>query len=204
LKASLEAGELGWPGALRLHRWTPRGAERWGTPALDPARTGGTAIGALSEDLDLANWFFGGPPNAVFALGRKHASAQLAVYDFVQAHLGFDGGGMALLDYAMTLPRGDGYFACAVIGADGAAYADDQANVQLVYRGGHPAALNPAPHDAQVVAALQAFVTAIAQDRDPPVTGADGRLALEVAAAVDASLESGRAARRVGDRYELV
>ena len=55
-----------------------------------------------------------------------------------------------------------------------------------------------------VIAQLQRFVDAIAEEREPPVTGADGIAALQVAEAVQASIDSGRSARLDGGRHELV
>lgn len=48
--------------------------------------------------------------------------------------------------------------------------------------------------DSSVIASVQGFVDAIAADRDPPVTGADGR---SVVAAIEAAYESARTRRRV-------
>ena len=45
---------------------------------------------------------------------------------------------MALLVYSSRLPPGAPYRSLHVIGSAGAAYADDQQNMQLLYKGGPP------------------------------------------------------------------
>jgi predicted dehydrogenase len=164
--ASLAAGELGRPGLLRLHRWQP-GGDR-----------------ALLPDLDLALAVFAADPDVIFATGTD---------DLVQAHLGFPGGGMALLDVATSLPPGDAYFSCSLIGSDGAAYADDHRDRQLLFTGGLPLAPQGDETDAACLTLLRDFVEAIAQQRRPLVDAAHLRRLRAVSAAVDRSRRSGAA-----------
>ena len=63
--------------------------------------------------------------------------------------------------YAETLPEGDGYFSLSLIGSAGAAYADDHHNTQLLYAGGHAAALKTGESEFEELAQLQEFVNAI-------------------------------------------
>jgi myo-inositol 2-dehydrogenase/D-chiro-inositol 1-dehydrogenase len=121
--------------------------------------------------------------------------------DYTQLHLGFAGGGMALIDGTSSLPPGDGYFALSLIGSAGAAYADDHCDMQLLFAGGHPAALHTGPGDAELLGLWQAFVTAIEQGRDPPVTAADALAALRVAGAAAESIATGQAVRMDGEKY---
>ena len=100
LKQRLEAGNLGTLGLLRAHRWIGGGdAHRAGLTAADRCR-------ALSVPcLDLANWLFEAPPERVYARAAKPG--------YLQVHLGFSGGGMALIDVSGRpapggrLPLGD-------------------------------------------------------------------------------------------------
>ncbi|MFO0877813.1 MAG: hypothetical protein U0840_10705 [Gemmataceae bacterium] len=163
--ASLMAGELGRPGLLRLHRWQPGGHR------------------TLLPEIDLALTVFDADPEVVFATGAA---------DLVQAHLGFPGGGMALLD-ATTLPPGDTYFSCSLIGSDGAAYADDHRDRQLVFTGGAPRAPLGDETDAACLALLRDFVKAITQKRRPLVDGARFQRLRAVSDALDHSRRSGTA-----------
>ena len=123
LKQRLEAGTLGTLGLLRAHRWNGGG------DAAGAELTAADRCRALSVPcLDLANWLFEAPPERVYARAAEPG--------YLQVHLGFSGGGMALIDVSDDLPPGDGYRSVTVIGSDGAGYADDHRNRNLVFGGG--------------------------------------------------------------------
>jgi myo-inositol 2-dehydrogenase/D-chiro-inositol 1-dehydrogenase len=202
VKASLESGNLGAPGMLRIHRWEPLAAGI--RPLPGPVAAGGGAGGRVARDLDMAAWMFETLPTEVYALARKLSNPGMDVYDYVQVHLGFPEGGMCLIDHSMALPRGEDYFALSVIGSTGAAYADDHHNAHLLYRGGDPVALKAGQGRTHLLAQLEEFVAAVREGREPAVTGQDGRATVQIAEAVTGSVESGRAARLVGDVYEFL
>lgn len=135
--------KIGHVGLLRLHRWEHASADPFAGPPL--------------RDLDTALWLVGEPPDRIYAVGRDR---------FVQVHLGFPGGGMALIDYDGRLPEGDGYSSLSVIAASGAAYADDHQNMQLLYRGGRAQAVRTEEGTRQHVAMIQAFVDGLHAGRD--------------------------------------
>lgn len=186
VKAALDSGKLGEPGLLRIHRWTgSSGGQEAKSIVMQHAVNG----------IDLANWLFAGLPNRVYALGRP---------GYVQVHLGFSNGGMALIDHATNLPDGDGYSSLSLIGSTGAADADDHHNRNLLFRGGIPSAIDTGEGPFHLIAQLAEFVSAIEEKREPAVTGNDGKAALQVAEAAVASLESHRALRLAGGSYEFV
>ena len=201
VRASMDAGQMGQPGLVRSHRWQPPptgGPTAW---RLDPDRSGGIFIHELTRDIDVAAWLFDGPPDTVFAVARGQDPERP---DAAVVHLGFPDGGMAVLDVTTALPEGEGYWSLGIIGADGAVYADDQHNMQLLYAGGSPAARLTSTGDATVLSQLQAFVDAVINGADVAASVAAGVLALEVAEAAMASAASGRAAARTEDGYVLV
>jgi predicted dehydrogenase len=200
VKKSLESGQLGAAGLLRIHRWLPRTAHG--------------AFGMLAAEIDLAVWLFGHPPDSVYAVSRDEAGG------YVQVHLGFPDGAMALIDVAATLPAGDDYYSLSLIGAAGAAYADDHHNMHLLYRGGRPAAMRSEQTTVHRTAVLREFVAAIQIGREAallltsfPLPPGEGRV--RGTAAVEAALRAADAARRAietgralwlasqGDGYEL-
>ncbi len=115
LREQLEAGKLGVPGLVRLHRW-------WKATANAP---NGSLLRDLGQILDL----FGRLPTEIFATGKAN----------LQVHLGFSNGGMATLDLVRTLPEDEHYFAMHLIGSSGAAYVEDANNAQLEFVVGQPA-----------------------------------------------------------------
>jgi len=170
---------LGEPGLIRLHRWEPAAAPHpGGLP--DP----------LLRDLDVVLWLTGRQPNCVFAVEQK--SDDLAGR-YLQVHLGFAGGGMALLGFTDRLPPGDSYRSLSVIASDGAAYADDHHDVQLLYRGGHPQAVRTEERSGQLAAIAQDFVDAVRTGREPEGGAAGWRDVFAVADAVCRSLATGGA-----------
>jgi len=175
---SLAAGELGEPGLVRLHRWST---------VESPV----TVTDDLLRDLDLVLNVCQALPTDAYAVARSVRGA--AEPDYLQVHLGFDSGAMALIDRSSTLPPGDGYFSFSVIGSSGAAYADDHLNKQLVFRGEHPVAVGTGSDDLAAVADIQEFCRAIQQQRSAVVSGADWLAAAKIAEAVSESIASGSA-----------
>lgn len=132
VKLALDSGKLGTAALVRLHRWRPRLKETEQVAMEEP----------LAGDLDLVLWLTGQLPVSVFA---RTSEQQSAAQRYMQVHLGFADEGMALIDLALTLPPGAGYFSLSVIGTTGAAYADDHANTHLVFQGGAAKALLAEP-----------------------------------------------------------
>jgi predicted dehydrogenase len=193
IKSVLDSGVLGAPGLLRIHHWESSDSNNR------------LARHRVSSEMDLAIWLFSELPSQIYALVRGPVATAVESSDYLQVHLGFLEGGMALIDFAATLPHGGaGYYSISMIGSTGATYGDDHHNMQLLYGAGEPTALKTAQGCGHLLAQLQEFVDSIAQNRDPAITGADGRLAIQVAQAIDLSISSGRAVHRDGERYELV
>ena len=169
IKRELDAGKLGEPGLIRIHHWEADGGE---ADAAHPLPS------ALLQQMDVILWLMGKSPDIVYAL--EHAgTANARRGRYLQIHLGFPGSAMALLDYSSLHPPGDPYRSLHVIGSAGAAYADDQQNMQLLYKGGQP----------RGVIAQEGM----ASDRDLAVVTKDWENVLAVAAAVQRSLDSRKA-----------
>ena len=115
-------------------------------------------------------------------------SLQSAVNDdYIQFHLGFTNGGMAMIDLAASLPSGGDYYSLTMIGEKGAAYADDHHNMNLLYSGGQPSAIRSNQGHAELVHQLQEFVDVIDGKYEQTVSLADTICAVQV---VDQVLES--------------
>lgn len=177
----LDAGKLGEPGLIRLYRWESPATEVRGPHDLPVS---------LLRDLDLVLWFFEKKPSLVHAIDGPG----------IQVHLGFPGGGMALLDITHQLPAGGGYHSLSVIGSAGSAYADDHQNMQMLYqRDGLRPVLTEEGH-LHHAAAVQAFVDALNTGHDLSVHLTACRQVLAVATAVRLSLQLRRAIELEGGR----
>lgn len=185
--------KLGTPGLLRVHRWSS--AEESGEGLSNGELPAGGFLERVVGDVDLAIRIFGARPTRVHAIGREprpSASAHRRMPAYLQLHFGFPEGAMAVLDFATTLPAGEGYESLHVIGSRGAAYADDHHNTHLLFQGGEPRTrISPQGH-LHTVLELQEFVDAIVGKRPPAVDLEDGCVAQHVLEAVLQSLDGGQ------------
>ena len=166
---------IGSPGLVRIHRWqSTASADCGGLP--EP----------LVRDVDLALWLTNTGPNRVYALQSKDPR-------YVQVHFGFANGGMAIIDFDGRLPSGDGYQSLSVIGATGAAYADDHQNTQLVYNGGSPRAVRTEERTRQLAAMVQSFVDGVHANRETTSGAAEWCQVFAVTEAIRKSIDSRRA-----------
>ena len=173
IKQHLDAGKLGTPGLIRIHRWQA---------ALEQ--------GALLRDLDLVRWYFQADVRVVYAV--KHARS-------LQLHLGLAGDGMATIDHA-SVPAGDAYYSLTLIGANGAASADDHANVQLAYQGGPVRGIRADEGIVQWVTMLQQFIDAIASGRVDGFDRMDVAADMRVADAIERSVATKQSIALEGGR----
>ena len=194
IRQQLESGKLGDVGLVRVHRWEPSDSasadDIHGLPA------------SLLRDLDVVLWLVGKAPDAIYAVEHTESTHNDSRGRFLQVHLSFPGGAMALLDFAGRLPPGDGYQSLSVIGSAGAAYADDHQNMQLVFRGGRPQAVRAEETGRRHSALVQEFVEALQAGGDVSKHFAEWENVLKVAEAVRQSL--GRVAGqpdRASDRF---
>ena len=126
IKRELDAGKLGEPGLIRIHHWEAAGEEADGEGPL-PA--------VLLQQIDIVLWLMGKSPTVVYAV-KHERQARSKPGQYLQIHLGFPGSAMALLVYSSLHPPGAPFRSLHVIGSAGAAYVDDQQNMQLLYKGG--------------------------------------------------------------------
>ncbi|MBM3833830.1 MAG: Gfo/Idh/MocA family oxidoreductase [Verrucomicrobia bacterium] len=201
VKENGESGRLGEPGLLRIHRWQASECSPGLSDILPCDRPVANPLWPLLPEIDLACWLFGRGPEIVYATARREEKPT-NTRGYVQLHLGFSDGGMALIDYAETLPKDDGYFSLSLIGSKGAAYADDHHNMQLLFTGGPPVALKTLQGDLHLLAQLQEFVEAVEQRREPAIGGTDGLRMIEVVEAAARSLAIGDSVRCLEEQAE--
>lgn len=127
IKREIEAGKLGEPGLIRIHHWESIAQAVYADEHELPA--------AALQQIDLTLWLMEKSPTVVYAVERE-TEAKNNQGKYLQIHLGFPGNAMALLVYSNLLPASAPYRSLHVIGSAGAAYADDQQNMQLLYQRG--------------------------------------------------------------------
>lgn len=184
IQQQLLAGKLGRPGLIRLHRWE------------SAARQSETLTGIpipLLLDLDLAARLMGAPPNVLYAASPSSPVEADVTGRTIQVHLGFPGGAMALVDYSSALPSGNGYQYLSVMGSLGAAYSDDQQNMQLIFQGQHPVAVPASEGIRASVNLAQDFIDGLLSGRDRSTDLQGWRQAMHMIQAVSQSLSTRQA-----------
>ena len=191
IRQQLDAGKLGEPGLVRIHRWRSNDVS-------DGFSSNDKLPVVMVRDLDMALWLIGRSPNLVYAVESPPSEPAAQAGRFIQVHLGFEKGGMALIDFSDRMPDGDQYDSLSVIGSTGAAYSDDQSNRQLLFRGGAAQAVRTDEGVRQHVAMVQEFVDAVAENRDLSASVESWKTVLNVASAVLQSLVTRRSVRWEG------
>lgn len=185
MQEQLDSGRLGQPGLVRLHHWE----HSTGTPDDLPH--------SLLRDLDVVHSLMDAPLDVVYAR-ELHPSAPAG--RCVQLHLGFTGGGMALVDYVEGLPTRAGYQFLSLIGSSGAAYADDHQNTQLVFGAGRqPQAAIVDEGSTALAPLVQFFVSGLIHGQHFDASLASWRAVLATADVATQSLTSGQAIRLVAN-----
>ncbi len=210
IRQQLNSGKLGEVGLIRVHRWEPaRGQAPQNSELAEPSVSsaqspippilnsavpdpGPRLPVSLLRDLDVVLWLIGQSPDAVYAVEQTDSNSGNPRGHFLQVHLGFPSGAMALLDFADRLPAGEGYQSLSVIGSAGTAYADDHQNMQLIFRGGRPQALLAEESGRRHAALVQETVEALQAGGDVSAHVADWQSVLKVAEAVRQSIESNK------------
>ncbi len=176
----LSSGKLGEPGLLRVHCWS--------------GKSGRSLSSKLFGHIDLAIRLFGSSPAELYCVARGDQS-------YLQAHLGFAGDGMAVLDFSDRLPVGRGYDSLSLVGSSGAAYSDDHHNTHLLFAGGNPVALIDDCGDG-LLHEVQAFVDAVGGEVLPPTDDEAILAAHRVLEAIGRSSESAQVLHERGGTYE--
>lgn len=199
VKSAIDSGKLGVPGLLRIHSWEPNADGEQDQNDKTRHRDHGEFRSRVIQQLDLALWMFPKPPMEVYAVGRDAVGDKNAWPEYVQIHLGFPEGGMALISVCRSLPPGDDYQTVSLIASTGAAYADDHLQKQLLFRGERPVATQHAEMIPAIVTQLREFQQVIADKRHPADAAAAMKSALALTEAAWTSLAEHRPVRLTGE-----
>jgi predicted dehydrogenase len=169
---------LGEVGFVRLHCWQSK------VTSTESFRESNTLLYKLEQCCSIIGY----APNLVYAIERPQPSGPNSQY--LQVHLGFSGGAMALIDFYGGLPRQQNYHALSIIGSNGAAYVDDHQNMQLLYKDRRPQAIKVDDTTGHWASFVQSFVDKL-YDFDRWDSIDNWRKTLQVHEAVLKSLRSG-------------
>ena len=111
-KASLDAGDLGAPGVIRLQRGGSFPGRWYG----DYARSGGVVLDLAIHDLDMARWCFG-EVDTVMARGLTFE--EIPERDFVSVTLTFASGALGHVSGSWAYPAGKFVTSVEIAGSEG-------------------------------------------------------------------------------------
>jgi predicted dehydrogenase len=153
------------------------------------------------HDIDRFRWWFGSDAETVFATSHPLRTDIPGDSSANMVMISFRNGGSAHLMYSETLPEPgwDGYSCCAqLVGDRGIMDVNPYRQVRVARDGKEwetayeltdlPTARQKAFSDE-----VRDFIQCIVDDTEPPITGRDGRAAVEIALAAYTSAETGKA-----------
>ncbi|WP_353114700.1 Gfo/Idh/MocA family oxidoreductase [Microbacterium sp.] len=196
------SGRIGEPRFVRIVMnggWIWPGWQAW---VLDPAVSGGHSLHNGVHLTDLAAWWIGEHPDAVFARGQAVTSRALDIADYLVIELGFPGGASAVCEVSRgERPRRAAYLEFTVAGTEGVVTRTWDADGIRAWLEEGLSMWAPEGSGGDVfIAEIEAFAAAVRGDAPvvPPV--ADAVDAVRVAAAAEESLQTGRVVRLEGAR----
>lgn len=191
VREQIAAGAVGRPRLVRLAilgGWIWPDWRGWN---LDPARSGGHALHNGVHLLDLVTWWIGQHPVSVYARGAKQTSAELNIYDYLEMVVRYADGAIAVCEMSRGhRPASLAYRDALVQGTTGTLTVpwDGEANLVIDERGPSNA---PIPGGNGFARQLAAWIAAARGAAAPPVSGAEGSLAVALGVAAERSMACG-------------
>jgi scyllo-inositol 2-dehydrogenase (NAD+) len=191
MKRRVEAGDLGplkMLYTLRMGGRPPAGVGEW----RKERRKVGGLFSAFIHEVDLLRWI-GGEVHDVRGVDNFGTFPDTDVEDNLFMTLTFDSGAVGSLNSSQVYPIGAYDF--GVAGTKGALqYGGDVNTLRVAAHGGPTEKVTLDPNDALRLE-LEEFFTALREDREPCITGLDGKKALEIVLAAYRSAEDGKIVR---------
>jgi predicted dehydrogenase len=199
-KAIIDSGEIGDPVYVRFSAGGGFWRQDWTGNRISAADTGGNVVTNGVHATDLCNWWIGARPISVYGQARNITSSHLEMDDYFMITVKYDNGAIAVMDLSRAnKPRSAQWASVTIFGTDGEITTGGQRDTQLVHSDD---GLRTFVLDLQhgFDREIAAFVTCIQDGSTPPVTGEQGRLALEMCLAAEQSIRTGKVVPVGSDR----
>jgi myo-inositol 2-dehydrogenase/D-chiro-inositol 1-dehydrogenase len=186
-KKLIDAGQIGKPFLVRAYGLDPEALVE-GAIRFAPT-SGGIFLDMAVHDIDLANWFLGGQPKSIYAIGGSYVHPEFGAIgdcDNACAMLQYENGGMAMLYIGRTAAHGY-HIETEIVGTKGALRISPVPQKNLVQIFGSDGVLQecvggfPERFQASYLSELHEFVNCIRERRQPEVKVEDGTLATRIA-----------------------
>ena len=193
----VQSGELGAPACMMVHRiGGPWSSGYSHTPwRLERAKSGGSLMEINAHEIDFMRWTCGDVAS-VYGAGGQYGPDKSDYPDVVLASLQFQNGAVGLLHSSHV----------SAIGGYGGRVDCEGGSIYFPQTWGGDATIQIKPFEGEgrqikiaditvpppVQEEIRVFADAIRNDTPPPITGLDGRAAVEIALAAYQSVESGQ------------
>ncbi len=196
-KRMIDSGEIGEVVMVRSNTRGPSIPQKW---MYDIDKSNGPLAEVCSHDIDTVRWFTGSEFKSVYAIGGNYRSPEALpnypdFYDNVVMSASFANGMQGSIDGAQGV--GYGYDArVEILGTKGIIFLGQVHEKSIVTCTGDKGMVRPAMNSWRVlfreayVAEDIDFVQSILEDRQPRVTGVDGKMAVKVVMAGNLSIRS--------------
>lgn len=195
-KKAIEEGKIGKPLVFIGLARDPSAPPGW---AADPTKSGGIFLDMLSHDFDMARWLMGGEVKKVYVSGGAYLWDEIREkgdLDVVNINFEFDTGALGFIHGTRKNTFGY-YLRTEVYGSEGTVFVGAAADPMyylgtsegLTY-GGYQWFMKRF-YDAYVEEDNH-FIKCILEDKEPLVSGEDGKKAVEIAEACWRSVKEGR------------
>ena len=197
-KQLIDQGRIGKPFLVRAYGLDPEamvaGAIRYAP------HSGGIFLDMAVHEIDLTNWYMGGTPASVYAIGGAFVHPEFGAIgdcDNACAMFQYQDGGMAFVYVGRTAPHGY-HIETEIIGTRGTLRVSPVPQKNLVQVFNNDGVLQECVggflerFETAYLAELHEFVACIREGRRPGVTAADGTAATRIAFALTESYREGK------------
>ncbi len=191
VREAIAAGKIGRPLILHIISRDPQ----VDVPSATPASVG-MLLDMTIHDFDMARYLIGSEVTNVYTLAASTFDPAHEQLDTAVITLQFANGAYGTIDNGMTAYGYDQRV--EVFGTEGAISIGNETlhRATVIDRSGSHAALPlyffAERYGESYIAELRAFVRSVVDGTEPPVTGADGRIAVAIALAAQRSYDEGR------------
>ena len=163
----------------------------WTGTRISAGDTGGNVVTNGIHIVDLTNWWMGSDPISVYAQALNPTSSHMEMNQYFVITIKYENGGIGIVEMSRAnMPRTNQFSQITVLGSEGEIRTGSDVNSQWVYKedglifdnGGFQAGFDRE---------INSFVDAVLNDKEPPVTGNDSKVALQVCLAAEVSIKTG-------------
>lgn len=191
-KQAIESGEIGKPVYVRLCTGSGFWNQDWTGKRISPGDTGGNVVTNGVHLADTLNFWLGSKPVSVYAQARNVTSSHLQMDDYFMFTIRYANGAIGVCELSRAnIPRSNNFESIMVLGTEGELNSGTDHSSRWNYSD-HGLVFGEPEIQHGFDAEISAFATYLIEGKTPPVSGEEGRLALQVCLAATLSIETGK------------